>query len=197
MAKLLYQGHGSVRITTDTGTVVYIDPYAGTGYDVPADLILVTHQHFDHNRVDLPARKAVCDVIQSHDVIKKDGTYQTLTLHGVTVTGFPAQNKNHRREDCVGYILTADGKKLYFAGDTSKVPEMADLKALTLDYALLPIDGIYNMDEIEAAQCAAMIGAAKTIAIHMSPGELFSEEKAARFNVENKLIVRPGEEIQL
>lgn len=196
MAKLLYQGHGSVRITTDAGAVVYIDPYAGTGYDVPADLILVTHDHFDHNRVDLPARKAVCDVIQSRDIIK-DGAYRTLTLHGVTVTGFPAENKNHRRDECVGYILAADGKKLYFAGDTSMVPEMADLKALALDYALLPTDGIYNMDETEAAQCAAMIGAAKTIPIHMAPGELFSEEKAARFDAANKLIVRPGEEIQL
>ena len=44
MAKLLYQGHGSLRIVTDEEIVIYIDPYAGEGYDLPADLILVTHQ---------------------------------------------------------------------------------------------------------------------------------------------------------
>lgn len=42
MAKLLYQGHGSLRLITDSGKVIYIDPFAGEGYDVPADLILVT-----------------------------------------------------------------------------------------------------------------------------------------------------------
>ncbi len=53
MAKLLYQGHSSLRIVTDSGTVVYIDPFAGEGYNLPADLVLVTHEHFDHNNVRL------------------------------------------------------------------------------------------------------------------------------------------------
>lgn len=44
MATLLYQGHGSLRLTTDSGKVIYIDPFAGEGYGAPADLILVTHQ---------------------------------------------------------------------------------------------------------------------------------------------------------
>ena len=45
MAILLYQGHGSFRLSTDGGKVIYIDPFASEGYGVPADLILVTHQH--------------------------------------------------------------------------------------------------------------------------------------------------------
>ncbi|MBR4667318.1 MAG: MBL fold metallo-hydrolase, partial [Butyrivibrio sp.] len=49
-AKLLYQGHASVRITTPEGKTIYVDPYAGEGYDVPADLILETHGHFDHTQ---------------------------------------------------------------------------------------------------------------------------------------------------
>ena len=48
MAKLLYQGHGSFRITTDEGKVIYVDPFAGEGYDLSADGILVTHGHYDH-----------------------------------------------------------------------------------------------------------------------------------------------------
>ena len=50
MAHLLYQGHGSFRLETDAGRIIYVDPFAGQGYDLPADLILVTHDHYDHNR---------------------------------------------------------------------------------------------------------------------------------------------------
>jgi L-ascorbate metabolism protein UlaG (beta-lactamase superfamily) len=48
MAKLSFQGHGSFRIKTDNNLVIYVDPYVGSGYDIPADIILVTHQHGDH-----------------------------------------------------------------------------------------------------------------------------------------------------
>ena len=44
-AELLYQGQASMRVVTDEGKVIYIDPYVGEGYDLPADLILVTHAH--------------------------------------------------------------------------------------------------------------------------------------------------------
>lgn len=60
MAKILFQGHGSLRLTTKQGTVVYLDPYVGEGYEVPADIILVTHQHSDHKQIDKPAKKASC-----------------------------------------------------------------------------------------------------------------------------------------
>jgi L-ascorbate metabolism protein UlaG (beta-lactamase superfamily) len=198
MAKLLYQGHASCRLTTDAGVVVYVDPFAGTGYDVPADFILVSHEHGDHNQVTLPAKKEDCVIVRSTDVFK-DGTYRTGGMKGVVITGFPAENKNHKRGECVGFILELDGRTLYFAGDTSRVPEMRRLKALSLDYALLPTDGFYNMDEKEAAECSLEIGAKRTIPIHMVPGAsaLFSEEKAALFDAPDKLVVRPGEEITL
>ena len=51
MTELLYQGHGSYRLTSEHGAVVYIDPFAGEGYDKPADLVLVSHEHSDHNQV--------------------------------------------------------------------------------------------------------------------------------------------------
>ena len=51
MAELLYQGHGSFRICTAAGAVIYVDPFAGDGYDRAADLVLVTHEHYDHNQV--------------------------------------------------------------------------------------------------------------------------------------------------
>jgi len=196
MAKLLFQGHGSFRITTDENVVIYVDPFVGEGYDLPADIILVTHQHGDHNQVDKVAKKDGCTVIQSYDAIK-DGEHQSFKLGNVFINAVPAYNKNHSRNQCVGYILEFDGIKLYAAGDTSTTEEMKDFSKLKLDYALLPIDGIYNMDPAEATKCAEIIGARYAIPIHMKPGALFDEDMAAKFTAKNRLIVKAGEEITL
>ena len=55
MATMLFQGHGSYRFTLDDDTVIYVDPYFGKEYELEADLILVTHDHFDHD-LSLPTR---------------------------------------------------------------------------------------------------------------------------------------------
>ena len=64
-----------------------------------------------------------------------------------------------------------------------------------LDYAFLPIDGIYNMDAKEAAHCAKIIGAKQNVPVHMKPGELFSQQMAESFDADNRLIVKPGQTI--
>ena len=53
MGKLFYQGHGSYRLVSDQGIVIYVDPFAGAGYDLPADIVLITHEHPDHNNLSL------------------------------------------------------------------------------------------------------------------------------------------------
>ena len=68
--KLLYQGHGSLRIVTREGKVIYIDPYAGDGYDLAADLILISHGHQDHNAVNLIRnRNEDCRIISNTDAL--------------------------------------------------------------------------------------------------------------------------------
>lgn len=196
MAKLYYQGHGSYRIISKDNVVIYIDPYAGKGYDVPADIILVTHQHSDHNQIHKVTKKASCTVIQEKDALK-DGRYNAFDVQGVHIQAVPAYNKNHDKTGSVGYVITIDGIKLYGAGDTSTTKEMRELAALKLDYALLPIDGIYNMGPKEATDCAELIGAKYTIPIHMKPGELFDRRMAEQFTAKNRLIVEAGEEIEL
>jgi L-ascorbate metabolism protein UlaG (beta-lactamase superfamily) len=196
MARLLYQGHGSYRIISNDNVVIYIDPYVGKGYEVPADLILVTHQHGDHNQVQLVTKKPDCTIIQEKEALAA-GQYQSFDIQGVDIQAVPAYNRNHRREEAVGYIITVDNIKVYCSGDTSTTEEMKDMAALNLDYALLPIDGIYNMDAKEAASCAELIGAKHTIPIHMKPGELFDRNMAEKFTAKNRLIVGDGEEIEL
>jgi len=196
MAKLLYQGHGSFRITASDGTTIYVDPYAGEGYDLPADLILVTHQHGDHNQTDKPTKKENCRIISNEEALS-DGVHQHFFVLGMDIQAVTAQNKNHDPLQCVGYILEVDGVKIYISGDTSTTAQMSTFPALSLDYALLPGDGIYNMDLAEAAECAKIIGAKHNIPIHIKPGALFDRSLAESWMAPNRLIIEPNEEISL
>jgi len=198
MARLYFQGHGSFRVTTDAGKVIYVDPYAGDGYEPAADLILVTHQHGDHNQVHLCAQNEGCMIITEADALK-GGVHNAFDLFdAIKVIAVPAENKNHNPLEAVGYIIELDGVKVYAAGDTSTTEAMGGmLPPLQLDYTLLPCDGVYNMDLDEAAACAEKIGARFNIPIHMKPGELFDMERANAYAAPNKLIVPAGTEIRL
>lgn len=197
MAKLLYQGHGSFRIVTDSNIVIYVDPFAGDGYDLPADLILVTHEHPDHNKLELITQKENCTVLRS-DTMLINGDYKHVQIKDLYIEAVPAYNKNHDINKCVGYVIHVDGVKIYAAGDTSTTEYMKkNLSERALDYALLPIDGFYNMDAKEAEKCAELIGAKHTIPIHMKPGELFDINEAEKFQPSNRFIIKPGEEIEL
>lgn len=197
MAKLLYQGHGSFRITANNQMVIYIDPFAGEGYDLPADLVLVTHEHTDHNKVNLIKPKKSCVTLRAKTMLI-NGSYKKMNVGNIQIEAVPAYNKNHNRNKCVGYVIQVDGIKIYAAGDTSKTEYMkTHLSKESLDYVLLPIDGIYNMDVKEAQSCAEIIGAKHAIPIHMKPGKLFDRQKAEQFVPLNRMIVTPGEEIEL
>ena len=196
MAQLLYQGHGSYRITAKDGTVIYVDPFVGSGYELPADLILVTHEHFDHNKVSLVAQKPDCRIIRSSDALK-NGKYGTFQIGDVKIETVEAYNHHHKKEECLGYLLTLDNITLYAAGDTSETKQMKELKGRGLDWALLPTDGVYNMDAAGASKCAAIIGAKHTIPIHMEVGSPFSRTIAEAFHADGRVIVEPGETIEL
>ena len=197
MATLLFQGHGSFRITSKDGVVVYVDPYAGEGYDKPADIILVTHQHDDHNRIDLIGQKNPgCTLITNVEALE-GGKHNSFSVKGIEIEAVEASNKNHDPKVCVGFIITVDGVKVYASGDTSKTGQMESFAGMGIDYALLPCDGIYNMDLKEAAECAEIIGAKHNIPVHMKPGALFDRALAESFEGPDRLIVEAGEEIAL
>lgn len=199
-AVLMYQGQASIRIITAEDKVIYIDPYAGDSYDLPADLILVTHSHFDHNAIDkIENRNSDCQIITWQEAIV-DGEHQIFDLGYVTVEAVEAgYNRMHDVDECVGYVLTfSNGKSAYVTGDTSTTEQMPLLAEKEIDYAFFCCDGVYNMGLEEAARCAEMVGAKHNIPYHnttSNTGDMFDMELAEQFDAPNRLIVAVGEEI--
>ena len=195
----VYQGQASIRIVTDEGKVIYIDPYAGDDYELSADLILVTHPHYDHNMVDkVQNRNPGCEIITQAEAIQ-NGEHQLFERGYVTVEAVEAgYNSLHDVGGCVGYILTfSDGKSVYVTGDTSTTEQMSLLAEKNIDYAFFCCDGIYNMGLDEAAECAEMVGAKHNIPYHVTAreGVIFDRELAEQFEAPNRLIIEAGEEI--
>jgi L-ascorbate metabolism protein UlaG (beta-lactamase superfamily) len=182
-------GHDSYLI--DQPLVVYIDPWQLPKGSPPADVILVSHEHFDHC-----SAEDVASVRQEHTRVfanpgaasKLQGEVAVLTpgegaeLEGLTVRTIPAYNTNKdfhpKAAQHLAFILEAHGERLYFAGDTDQIPEMEGLEC---QIALLPVSGTYVMNAEEAAQAADVIGADFSIPMHYDAGVVGTIEDAKQF----------------
>ena len=196
MPKLFYQGHASFRITTDQGIVIFIDPYAGLGYKTPADLVLITHEHYDHNDIAKITWNPGCVVIRAKDALT-NGKYHSFLEKNVEIRAVPAYNSHHKREECVGYLLKFDGICLYHAGDTDYIPEMDELKKEKIDYALLPIDGHYTMTPEDATKAAIAVSPKHMIPMHMKPGMLWDYHQAMKVTAPMAMLMKPNDNIDL
>ena len=181
-------GHASFRI--DGEKTIYIDPWKLAKGAKKADLILITHDHYDHCSPEDVAKIAKDDTVivtiaaaapkLKGDVrIVKPG--DSLTVAGIPIEAVPAYNVGkqfHPKEaGHVGFIVTVGGQRIYHAGDTDVIPEMDDIQA---DIALLPVGGTYTMTAEEAAQATNKIK--PKVAVPMHYGTIVgSIEDAHRF----------------
>ena len=199
--EMTYFGRASVKIVGAGGFVVYVDPYAPGDYSQPADLVLVSHGHGDHNQVGLVTLKPGCVIVAPAGAVAgpsrpvKEG--DTFSAGPAQVRAVPAYNANHKRDACVGYVISLDGVTVYHAGDTSLIPEMAALAPLKIDYALFPTDGFYNMDGAEARRCADLVKARFAMAIHSSPKGMYDAERAALLKGPDVLPLEPNRPLTL
>ncbi|MBI2559062.1 MBL fold metallo-hydrolase [Candidatus Woesearchaeota archaeon] len=167
-------GHAGFKIKGEK--TIYIDPFKIKETE-PADIIIITHEHFDHlspediNKVQ--AGKTI--VVTTPDcLIKVSGNIKAinpgtvLNVDGIQIEAVPAYNTNKqfhpRANGWVGVIVTVNGKRIYHAGDTDNIPEMAYLK--NIDIALLPVSGTYVMTAEEAADAANKIMPKVAVPMH-------------------------------
>ena len=197
MANVTFLGHASLKFKTDNGTVIYVDPFFKGDYSEQCNILLITHGHHDHMGIDKVNIAPGCHIVMPEDA-QTEGEYQSFVFGDVKVTAVQAYNKNHKSEECVGYVLELDGKKIYCAGDTSATADMDNkLPKLGLDYAFLPVDGVYNMGPKEASHCAKVIKTKVAFPIHNDPQSTKTFESydtnLAEFEHPGKVVLKHGE----
>jgi len=195
LERLHWLGHASFRL--DGSTTIYFDPWRLEGQLPQADIVLISHEHQDHCSPDDVSRISGPETVivaspgaagrLSGDVrVLRPG--EQLRVGDVEIRAVPAYNVNkfrspgvpfHPKEaGHVGYIVTVEGVRVYFAGDTDRIPEMMDIAC---DVALLPVGGTYTMDAQEAAQAAADIGPGVAIPMHWGSGVVGNRADVERF----------------
>jgi L-ascorbate metabolism protein UlaG (beta-lactamase superfamily) len=172
--KITFIGHSSL-IFTFGGQVIHCDPVMSEGnyQQLPrADLILITHDHYDHfdqaalkilkKDSTIIAGPASCQSKVPGLKVMKNG--DRLNLLGLEIEAVPAYNLVHKRPDGQpfhprgagnGYVITFGDKRVYVAGDTENIPEMKNLK--NIDIAFLPMNLPYTMTPEMVAEAAKWI----------------------------------------
>ena len=160
------------------GLTVYIDPWEVTTEE-PADLIVLTHAHFDHySKPDLERLTTAKTVLVAPKDIAAELTGnviavapgESLEAAGVRLETVPAYNVVEERLEAhpkangwVGYLLQLGGHTYYHAGDTDHLPE---LEGIRTEVAFLPIGGTYTMDHKEAAELARAMKPGLAVPMH-------------------------------
>ncbi len=180
-------GHAGFKIK-GKDVVIYIDPWNIISTE-KADLILITHEHFDHlSEADIKKIiKPDTVIVGSYEVGRQlGGKYnvkilrpgEKTTVKGVEIKAVPSYNINkkfHTKEsEKVGFVFVLDNISYYHAGDTDLIPEMENIR---VDVAFLPVSGTYVMNAKEAAKATELIK--PKIAIPMHYGAIVGSEKDA------------------
>ena len=183
----------SIRI--EGSKTLYFDPFQIPEETHDADVIFVTHSHYDHFDPESIAKVRKNDTVfiapsaMAGEILKLAGNSEfiplspgeNILLGDLNIYGVPAYNKlkpfHPKHNKWLGYIVEMDGTRYYVAGDTDAVKE---LQSVSCDVALIPIGGTYTMNAKDAAGLINMIKPAAVVPTHYG-GIVGSPEDAAAF----------------
>ena len=187
--KIHWLGHDGFRIDSDK--IIYFDPYQ-IKTAVPADIIFISHEHFDHcseddiKKIQKKDTVIVTDAVTAKKLkgnitVVKPGDKITVDTIAVEVVPSYNTNKNFhpKSSGMLAFIVRVEGVRIYHAGDTDFIPEM---NAIKTDIALLPVSGTYVMTADEAVQAALAIK--PQVAIPMHYNAIVGSEKDAQLFAE-------------
>ena len=183
--------HSSIKISGEY--VIYIDPFKINKEYNDADLIMITHSHFDHySEEDIDKVKKQDTVIMGTKdlqekflsygfnedkiiIVEPNKQYAYKNINVETIPAYNVNKKFHPKENgWVGYIITINGVRYYIAGDTDITEENSRVKC---DVALVPVGGTYTMIATEAADLVNTIMPKYAIPVHY--GEIVGTKQDA------------------
>lgn len=197
---VFWLGQAGFLIKTDRGTLCYVDPYFSNccerhfGFrrlmptvigprDIPADLLLVTHAHFDHLDVDslddfvamtsmkIFAAKDAREYLEPYGLLPDRllylGVGDTAAYRDVSVLAVRCDH-GKLAPDALGLLITAGQAKIYVAGDTAFRPDYFEDPVLHgADLFIAPINGAFgNMDSDQAVAAAKILAPRLTVPCH-------------------------------
>ncbi len=183
--KIYWLGHSSIKIKGDK--TVYIDPWKLRDSDT-ADLILISHSHGDHlspGDVEKIYKDDTVIITTEDCAAQLSGDVRVITpgdeiqVGEIKVEAVPSYNTNKafhpRQNKWVGFIITMEGSRIYYCGDTDFIPEMREIEA---DIMIVPVGGTYTMTAEEAAEAVNLIKPGIAIPVHY--GDIVGSIKDAK-----------------
>lgn len=174
-------GHSTIKFNKQ-GKIIYIDPFKIENNMNDADIIFITHSHYDHFSVEdiNKVKKDDSIIIATEDLytnilklgfsmanilmVKPCNQYQIEGIKFLTIPAYNIEKKFHPKEnDWVGYIIELEGVKYYIAGDTDVTEENLNVSC---DVAFVPVGGTYTMNYEEAAGLINKIKPKLAVPIH-------------------------------
>lgn len=201
--------HNSIKIINNNLNI-YIDPFRIDVVSNDADIIFITHSHYDHFSIDdiMNIKKDTTKIVSTKDtyneiknyfkdediiIVEPNKSYNILGINFSTVRAYNVNKEYHPIEnDWVGYILNIDEKKYYIMGDTDVNEDNSNIEC---DVLFIPIGGKFTMDYKEAADYTNSINPSVVIPTHyglivgdVDLGEKFKE--LINFNIECELYIK-------
>ncbi len=163
--KIRYLGHSCFEITSGNGTKIITDPYDGVGYSMPkgltADIVTVSHGHFDHNYI---------EGVSARFVLTETSAFSNENIEIVGVSSYHDSKEGKLRGENIIYKLTVDGITLCHMGDIGEECSMDLVKKIgKVDVLLIPVGGTYTIDGAGAEKYIRALSPKMVIPMHYKP----------------------------